>query len=329
MKYGESEISVEEIFKKITSYDIFKYYIPSLRIGEAISSPLRTDDNPSFSVYESNEQFYYKDFSTGDYGSCFKFVMLKYSLTFKQALIVINNDFRLNLIDKGYVKPTLLDVGIQRKKPIKKSEYIIKVKRREWKQKDIIWWSYYGWNKELLNEYRVSPITHFWINEYLDTIPTNKIAYCYHFYNSFFKIYQPYASKEKRFRGNAKGIIQGYLQLPDCGDILFITSSMKDIGPLRRCGYWAIAPQSENTYIKNDVINQLKSNWNVIILFHNNDDAGVNANKTQSELYDLPYIYVPKDNLKTTDPSDYVKNYGLLKFNKWLGKKVNIEKMVL
>ena len=48
-----TELTIKEILKRISEYDIFKYYVgKDFKMG-SISSPLRKDRNPSFDIYPS------------------------------------------------------------------------------------------------------------------------------------------------------------------------------------------------------------------------------------------------------------------------------------
>jgi hypothetical protein len=78
-------ISKESILTKVSSYDILNHYLliyhnsGSLVQGKNISNPFLPDKQktPSFNIYESNQskEWRYKDFATGDDGSCFDLVM--------------------------------------------------------------------------------------------------------------------------------------------------------------------------------------------------------------------------------------------------------------
>ena len=72
-------LSKQEIFKYVDDWNIYNFYIqePNLTINKAISSPLRSDEKPSFALFvgESTE-ICFKDFNITA-GDCIKFVQLK------------------------------------------------------------------------------------------------------------------------------------------------------------------------------------------------------------------------------------------------------------
>ena len=100
-------LNKEEILSKINSYDILNYYLlpfhndSKLLAAKNISNPFLADkqQTPSFNIFPSmgTGEWRYKDFATGDDGSCFDFVMRLFNLSFPEALAKINTDFTLML----------------------------------------------------------------------------------------------------------------------------------------------------------------------------------------------------------------------------------------
>jgi hypothetical protein len=66
---------------------------------------------------------------------------------------------------------------------------------------------------------------------------------------------------------------------------------------------------SETTSILPEKIQKLKERYELLILYHNNDKAGIQSAITQSELYNCIYIHNPIGLPK--DPSDLAKEKGL------------------
>ena len=66
----------KELFKVVSGAQIFDHYLGGIPKG-AINSPLRTEVNPSFSIFYSDEydQLFFKDFKTGEKGDALIFVM--------------------------------------------------------------------------------------------------------------------------------------------------------------------------------------------------------------------------------------------------------------
>ena len=106
--------------------------------------------------------------------------------------------------------------------------------------------------------------------------------------------------------------VQGITQLPETGDTLYITSSLKDIIVLRKLGLNAIAPSAETTIIPEDIITMLKTRFKKLVIFYDNDNPGIIASNKHSKIYEASEIFVPfkyiSEDIK--DPSDFVEKYS-------------------
>ncbi len=64
--YNEDNVlNIENILKKISAYDIYRFYTPfSFKISHSYQSPLRKDSDPSFSIKQSKTtgQIYHIDY---------------------------------------------------------------------------------------------------------------------------------------------------------------------------------------------------------------------------------------------------------------------------
>jgi hypothetical protein len=144
-----------------------------------------------------------------------------------------------------------------------------------------------------------------------DIIISPKLAYAYKEFKDDvvrYKIYQPYNKKVKWLNNFVDGTLSGFSQLPEYGDLLFITSSLKDGMCLHDLGYNFIAPQAESHIINKKVFNDLKLRFKKIITFYDNDEAGIENAKRNKKLYEIDYIKT--NSLLEKDISDYYKKYG-------------------
>jgi DNA primase len=106
--------------------------------------------------------------------------------------------------------------------------------------------------------------------------------------------------------------IQGSQQLSLTVDYLVITSSLKDIMAFNKLGFKdieCIAPDSENTMIKEQSINKLKEKYKKICVLFDNDEAGINSMKKYKERYNLDFIILDMEK----DVSDAIKVHGIEK----------------
>ena len=308
---GYKILSVDNILKKVTEYDIFKYYIVGFdKPGKKFRSEIRMDKNPSCSIKIMGfSKAIYRDWATGETYDCFKYVQHKYNLTYYECLKVISNDFNLGLYSgEVELSTTRRIIGQHFKKQPKSVKTKIRIVSIPFTLIGKSYWECYGINEDVLNRYKVKQISHYYVNTSLITIPRKEIAFSYSFGEYRYKILRP-SGNEWKWTSNANSsIVQGLEQLSDYGDTLFITKSLKDVMVLSSLSFDAIAPQSENTVIPLKIIASLKGSWNRIIIYYDNDEPGIVAAKAHSELYKVGFIHNALGGPK--DPSDYYTRYG-------------------
>lgn len=284
-----------------------------------MSSPFRNDTHPSWSIFRSNVgRLMWKDFATGDSGDSVKFVQTLFDLTYKQTLQKIWDD----LIKDHGLRPIPRKVQSAEKISIPKT--IIGIKRKYFTKADDEYWGQYGINRNTLKHFNVYPIETFWTNDKPGTLtysPTSPL-YAYKIYDKF-KIYKPYASnRANKWRNNCSSFdMQGLEQLPETGELLIITKSLKDVMVLYDHGYIAVAPQSEQSPIPKSIMENLKSRFKKIIIFFDYDEGGLQGAKKLSEKYDIPSIFIPLHYLEiygAKDISDFKKEMGENKTSKLL-----------
>lgn len=106
--------------------------------------------------------------------------------------------------------------------------------------------------------------------------------YAYHLIDQYgkpkYKLLRPYAIKKLKWRGNAndydKFLVQGYRQLPENGEVAFITSSLKDVATLYEVGYPAVAPHGEGYTLPEGLVAELKLRYRRVYLLYDNDTSG-------------------------------------------------------
>ena len=71
-------LSLKDLLEKVSDYDIYSYYLGSIKPKKLINSPLRPDDKiPSFAIFPSNTGgLLFKDHGTGEAGNAIKFMKL-------------------------------------------------------------------------------------------------------------------------------------------------------------------------------------------------------------------------------------------------------------
>lgn len=342
-------LTKENIFKRITSYDIFKYYCSGFsKVGKLFNSELRKDSNPSCCISNIGGELLYTDFGEGSYRAI-DYVMAKYQLSFVEALHKINADFKLGLSATipfnavgGYIPPTTYGkVHFKEKTPT-----IIKIKSRDFTSKDLQYWNEYYWTEWMLKESKTKSLSHYWINDNIFYVDREELCFSYDYYyhsNRFQrKLYFPEKTTFKWISNMDNTIVQLVDVAPKSGDILFITSSKKDAGIFWRIQLESmfpdlvihgVAPNNEGAFVPEEWFYKMKERWKRIIIWYNNDwnkptNTGVKNAAKYAEKYGIEYYFNPDNEPK--DPSDFAKKYDLKAFKELLESKIySVDKEII
>ena len=332
--FGDN-ITKEFILANISEEEIFCYYLGITSITKKlIRSRLREDRNPTCGFYRNSKgDLYIHDFATGEFYNCFSLVMQLYSVGYYQALKIIANDFGLKNYDSIVKNAGTIVKNVKRYNETEMSK--IQIEMKDYTEYELNYWNQFGITPKTLKKFKVFSCRSVFLNDNLFSIIREpELAFGYYGGKlegrELWRIYYP-RNKEKgiRFLTNwpAKKI-QGFEALPKTGNLLVITKSMKDCMCLYEFGINAIAPNSENLFIPDTVLEQLKARFKNIVVFYDNDLAGiVNMRKIKQTHPELIYTWIPrKYNCK--DISDVYKTYGrqftlnlITTFVKWLKKE--------
>jgi len=317
----------DRILNCITDLDIFQYYLGGIP-RKAISSPLREDTNPSFSLFHSEvyNKTFFKDFGTGESGDCFLFVMRLFNLRTKiEVFNKIASDFGLDQFEINSSHNTLSRQTFvskpNRENTLKTTKVRISVRVRDWELKDALYWKdKYGLSKAQLEYCKIFPISHFFINGFC----TQAIDIAYAFVEEkdgiqTFKIYQPYADKDDKWiNNNDYSVWELWTQMPDKGETLIITSSRKDAAVIKSLfpskKITSCSLQSEGVHAKKSVVKELKERFkNIFVLYDNDFNNEVNRGRVSGEKIcsetGFTQIEIP-DGYLVKDPSDYRNKFG-------------------
>lgn len=263
-----------------------------------------TERTPSMCIYYTKEYntYKYKDFSTGKGGSAIDLVKELKQLPFHKAcsLVIENyNDFVLHN-NGGY------DIEkFQRASKYKVTSY----KVRSWSTQDQYFWTQFNIGSKLLEAHNVKPL-----ESYCMTKDDNELCikglYLYGYFKedgTLYKIYQPKTLDKKFIK------VSDYVQgLGQCTTekYLIITSSLKDVMSIKSLKLKhidIIAPDSENTMLKQTLMEAFKEIYDKIILLFDNDEAGIKAMQAYKEKYPFVETMVLP---MSKDVSDSIKDFG-------------------
>ena len=301
-------MSKEEILQKVGSYDILNYYLQPhhnhgrLMAGKNISNPFlaKKQETPSFNIYPAlpSHEWMYKDFATGDEGSCFDLVMKLFNLSFPDALKKVATDFTIESPNFSVVqqnKPTQVLVENQRVNPA------FSFTSKPFTQKELAYWNQFGITPEVLNNYKVRSLSEFTTTNkegkpYTSKCKEDKFMFAYQ-NGGGLKVYKPLDEKQFRFQhlGNKdSNFIFGWEQLPNSGELVFITGGEKDVMTLASHGFNAITLNSETASLDNQIAKVLNERFSKVVVLYDNDETGIKQSQKLVQEHQLHAITLPE-----------------------------------
>lgn len=323
------KITKELILSRFSEEQLMEYYLHVPVKKGLFRSPLRKDRRPTCSFYRNGSNtLIFKDFATGQHLNIFGVVQEMFHCDYFEALRIIANDMgivRDKSLQKNSGKINEHPVRMQDKEMSK-----IQVEVQDFTDLELKWWGKYGITLETLKRFNVYSCKHVFLNGQL-VAKSQQHCPIFGYYGKKYQgieLWRCYFPKRTSFRfitNWPSKKIQGYDQLPKSGKLLVITKSLKDVMCLYSCGITACAPNSENLFISDAVLEELKSRFENIVVFYDNDRPGLyNMAKIRREHPELVYARIPKE-CWSKDISDFYKDHGrketlnlIKKFVLWL-----------
>jgi hypothetical protein len=285
----------EDILERVDEYTLYCHYLGfEPLIGGRYKSPIRQaldkdpDDNPSFGIYEAktrkfgNHEYVWKDHAANKGGNIFKLVQILFGFETKFEA------FRKVLADFGISGET--DISVPRYKIIEPrfaDPVDIDICSKPFTERDYAYWRQFNVSKEILGDYFVKSIKHYWISKDQKNPSYPKgLGYAYQIWDKY-QLYFPHAPKKDKFRNNwIDSCIPGYLQLKYDRDLCIITKAMKDVMCLRSFGYEAVSPRGESIMLPSSFLEYLKTRYKKILVLFDTDG------KHKGDEYPFEKIYV-------------------------------------
>lgn len=312
-----SSISKTEILSKFSEAQVLCTVFPEItEIPCIISSPLREDKHPSFSIYMNNSNHIrYKDYAkAGVQGGLIDLLCEYWKCTFNQALERI---CKLMIKDNNVIiKPKQIKT-FTRKEVGKLSKLEVKV--RPWRDYDYEYWASYGISRQWLRYAEVYPISYKIITK-RDSVadkskryvfPAEKYAYVYVERKEgrlSLKIYQPYNTNGYKWCSKMDSSVIGlWSKIPEYGDRVIICSSLKDALVVAcQLHIPTLCLQGEGYNMSDTAISELKRRYKKVFISFDTDEAGIQDGKKLAERTGFTNV-IP--NLGTEkDFSDYYKS---------------------
>lgn len=312
-----SSISKTEIFNKFSETEVLCAVFPEItEIPCLICSPLRTDSNPSFSIYmDNNNHIRFKDHgNTGIQGGLIDLLCKYWNCTFNQCidkictLMIKESDIT--------IKPKQIRTFTR-----KESDTLSKlqVTIRPWRDYDYEYWKSYGITRRWLKYAEIYPISYKIITK-KDSLtdkgkkyvfPTDKYAYCFVERKEGklqLKVYQPFNKNGFKWCSKMNASVIGlWTKIPEYGDRVIICSSLKDALVIScQLHIPTLCLQGEGYNISDTAIKELKRRYKKIFISFDTDEAGKMDGKKLAER--TGFTNVVPDLGTEKDFSDYYRS---------------------
>jgi hypothetical protein len=292
---------------KIPNTWVFEYYCnlneklhgQDLKIKSLFKPTERT---PSMCIYYKNDEYLFKDFSTGYVGDSTQLVQKLFKLNYSEAIDKLTTDFN-KLNGDPYEHPV-----IKQESKFKVTSHI----KRKWNVLDQKYWTQFRISSKYLEKYNVFPLELVIMSKNLESnIVESKLKgqYMYGYFKAngeLSKVYRPKAKSLKFI--NVKSFIQGSDQLTYESNTLILCSSMKDGLALMELNLNVefVAPNSENTMIPRSNLAEYMLKYDNLYTLFDNDEAGHKAMEKYKNDYGIQGLYL---NL-AKDVADSIKDFG-------------------
>ena len=301
----------KELLLKYNSEETYMEHYLGVPVKKGLHiSPLRADKHPTASFYRNkNGELIFHDFGEPFHGNFISVVCKLFNCTYYRALKIIANDFEI-VSDTNYEKHEAKIEYTKEPFTEEKSFCEIQIRKKDFTEKELEWWKTFGITLATLKKYRVFSCESVFLNGNYFT-SSSDINFIFGYYGGksngkeLWRIYMPMKTSFRFLSNWSFSIIQGTKMLPATSDYCIFVKSLKDTMTLYECGFVACSPNSETTMPKKSQIQQLINKYKNIIVFFDNDLAGVkNANKYK-KAYNCRCIFLRRKHAK--DISDLRK----------------------
>lgn len=279
---GNISVTLDDVLERVSEADLLFHYLGVTEIPCVMSSPLRIDKSPSFSISTMDgHRIQWRDFATRESGHILDLFERLWKLPYQDVIVKIWNDVqnftKTNVtVDNTPKKCTIKEITTKERKSK------LECKTREWQSYDIKYWESFGITKEWLQFADVFPISHKIITkgDRKMVFGADKYAYAYverKENNITLKIYQPFNQKGFKWSNqHDRSIISLWTKLPETGDRVCICSSLKDALCLwANTGIPSIALQGEGYGMSETAISELKRRFKQVFILFDNDEVGI------------------------------------------------------
>jgi len=295
------ELSIDTILSRITSYDIFRYYMPTSnwKVNHITHSPFRKDANASFMIGNRSGRLGFIDFADDKLkGDCFTFVKNLYNTqSLDELLKMIDKDFNLGIIKGELTEKSKIAIVKDNVQPEAEGKRysLIQVATRAFTGEELAYWNTFHQDITDLKREHIYSIDKLYLNKKLFSLSPTELRFGY-FYNGHWKIYRPHVPRRQKWIPNNVPIhyMDGKKDIVNCENA-FINKSKKDYMVIKKVYPYTCAVQYEGSAcFTPENVQYLKDNSKKQTLSFDSDVAGVKNSQQITKLHDFDYCNVPR-----------------------------------
>ena len=282
--------------------DVFQHYLAvEPKAGRNFQNPFtEKQQTPSFNLFQDAAgEWRYHDFATGDKGTWLDLVMNLHQLTLPEALAHIVE--QLGVIDNpsGTVSPMRSSIPLAN---VPARPFL--AAPRDYTPVEIEYWGQYGIGIDALKKYDVQALESYTASradgtQYTISSQVNNPLFAYNAGDGFVKVYAPLTrNKAHKFTwptGKPPGYAFGFEQLNARQPIILLAAGEKDALALSSHGYPAVTVGSENALIPAELMAELKSRSDEVLICYDSDDTGRTRAAELSAEHGVRWVELPRE----------------------------------
>lgn len=288
------ELTMESILGCVSEYDIYRHYFGDFTLNQAECNHLRGDKSPSFIIGNKYGHIGHFDFGDPEWrGDCFSLVKKIYGLTnLNEILEKIDSDMGLGF--KGVKKDYKKAISEYKQPEVTKRNTLIQIVSRPFTKDELSYWNEYYQDIQDLKKNEIYSIKKMFLNKKL--FPLAEIRFGL-FYNGFWKIYQPFENKKKKWLSNVPLTTSWGLENLQKDKNSLGCKSRKDYMVCRKIypHVWGVQNESLGAFSP-ETVQKIRENSNITYWGGDSDIPGKKASFAITEAFGFKHIN-PEDRL--------------------------------
>ena len=304
------------IFEKVSQEQIFRFYYPyDFKLKHLCLSAFVKERNPSMIIGTKSQDgdIIFKCFNSHHKGDCIVFVKELFNLDYREALEKIAKDFGILEMDNTRYESIIKQLPIS-KITKKKTAPDIVVATRSFNNEELSYWNDYYQDEEDLKREHIFAPKKIWVNKVPLILKSTELTFCYYYPEiDKWKLYKPFAPKDRKWMGNVPLQTSWGLENIDKEQNTIVTKSLKDYMIVRKIYNYVVGVQNESlAAFSEEFANNLTMGSRKVYYAGDSDIPGKAASYLITENFKWKHLNPPDKYLpEIKDWADLAKEKGI------------------